>query len=166
VGVLDRKIIDWRFLAMLVVMLLVATACWGFVARQNQVDRLIDISQRSTKQVEVLTAKVDAQNAQADAQSRVAAQQRAALRKQNRDLTTQLQALVDYLTAHGIAVPTLTPASSSSGGGANPKDVPAGPPPHPKHPESPGPTATPAPTTRGIDLGLLCELLPILCTVI
>ena len=156
---MERQILDWRFVAAFAFMTLVLVASWGFVHRQHQVDGLIVVSQRTTAQVQRLSDQLDALKAQAAEDASASLQQRNSLRKQNHQLAAQLQALLDYLTAHGIVVPNLKVATSSGGGGS-PKGR-GHHQPRPHHPAPATPGATPAPTAPSADP--LCDFLPVAC---
>jgi hypothetical protein len=158
---MERRILDWRFVAAFAFMLLVATAAWGFVERNRQTNALIAIADRTTSEYDRLSTQIEALNGQAAAAARASVAQRKALRKQNREQAARLQALLDYLRAHGIAIPqTFAP---QDGGGAHPKGPgPRGP--KPTHLASPGPTATPTPTDPSLT-DVVCGLLavPLIC---
>jgi hypothetical protein len=161
---MGRRIFDWRFVVALAFMMLTVVACWGFVERNAEISRLINVAQRSEE------IAVAARHDQADADAR-AAEQVAALRRQVADLkhqarirsqqqAAQQKALLDYLHSLGITVPRtvyLTPRATGGGGGSGPKA------PAPRHHPAPGsPGSTPAPTAPSADL--LCELAPALCS--
>jgi hypothetical protein len=159
-----RRIFDWRFLAMLTVMLLMIALCFSFVKRVEQADSLIRIAAQNAEQVQRLNDQIDIQAASSN-------RQRAQLREQNRQLRIQLDAVLKALREHGIQIPKLVVTRpSGSGVGSGPKGVPAPRPPEPKpRPGSPAPTGTPTPTggptVLGIDLGPICAFMPAICTV-
>lgn len=162
---MERRIFDWRFVLAFAVLMLAAVASWGFVQRQQQIDGLIVISQRTTAQVQVLNDQLDQLQADADAAEVAASAERDRLRQQNRVERAQFRTLLKYLREQGIDVPQSL-VRREIGGGASPKGRgPRGPDPTPPRPPllpvplvSPGPTATPTPTSPSLT-DQLCALL-------
>lgn len=107
-----KETLDWRLVVSIIVLMLVATACWGFVARQRENQSLADAARRGAVTIHSLNEKVDDLTAQL-AKQRVeqkqanakATAQRIALRKQNRQLSRALQGLLQVLKDNGITVP-------------------------------------------------------------
>jgi hypothetical protein len=154
-----KRVIDWRFCAMVVVVMLVATACWGFVARQAQVDSLISISKTYGEQVKRLNTQMDERdridalrNQQAAARSKAAAHERAQQLK-------AIRLLVKILRENGIDVPAEAFAPTRTKPGSS-TTRPKGP--RRNNPASPTPTA-PNPSPRPTPTPAQCQVLPQLC---
>lgn len=157
---MGRRLIDWRFVAMLSVMLLVMVACWGFVARQKQVDSLIEIARHEQENAADARREQQASNERDAAQIAALLKKVAGLQRQGHNVAAQNRALLDYLKAHGLSPPDL---SFSGGGSPHPKgQAPSGArPPTQPSPSMASPTARPTGTpSPGIGItDPLCALL-------
>jgi hypothetical protein len=131
---------------------LALTVCWAIVHKVNQSDDIVRVAASNAAQVNRLSDQIDAQAVES-------ARQRRLLKDQNRQVHAELTALLRYLRAHGIEVPqtALTPEVKPSES-TRPKAGKAQPAPHPTHPASPAPTATPTPTSPSLG-DSLCGLL-------
>lgn len=102
-----RSLVDWKWLAMLAIVMLVATLCYGAVKRANQADELIGISRQNSDSLTALTTQIRDMQADQDARAALAGAERDQLQAQNRALQTQIKALYDWLRSHNIDVPTI-----------------------------------------------------------
>lgn len=100
-----RRVLDWRFVVALTVMMLVASLCWGFIQRVQQADALLHTSQAMVDQVDDLKRQLATQQ-------RASARRSKAATAERDELQRQLTALLEYLREHGLTPPTFTPSRS------------------------------------------------------
>lgn len=104
-----RRLIDWRFLVMLIVLILVSTVCYSFLQRVQQADSLIDTAEHSVQQVRDLRKQLATQQQMLAEQQQAATERSRRARAERDRLQAQLALVLDYLRDQGIDVPkTLT----------------------------------------------------------
>lgn len=158
-----RKVFNWRFVAMFVVMLLVSVAAYAFVRRVNQTDALVDTARQavrtSARQADELAELRQInkhQAAQSTQRSKVASAERNQLSNQVTELQKQLAALTTFLRENNINVPSSV--STPRAGATRPKGRKPG---KPRHVGPGTPPGTPTPTPSAGDP--LCDLVPMAC---
>lgn len=100
-----RTILDWRFLAMLTVLVLVLVICWGFVQRVRQAETLIAVAEHSAQVAAQQGDELKEQRRMQRSRALQASAERDQLLAQIRGLQAQLASLGKYLRVRGIDVP-------------------------------------------------------------
>lgn len=153
-----RKLIDWRFVAMFVVMMLAVTLCWGFIRRVQQGDDLVRIADRSAQVAERQADEIADLRRTNATRSAQASRERDIQLAQIKRLQRQVTTLLKFLRENGLSVPSEATAPSTGSGENRPKA-------HHRRPTSPGtPTPTaPGPGNPSPSPNMACQLVPALC---
>jgi hypothetical protein len=123
-----QRVFDWRFIVALIIMALTVFVIWDGLHAASERDELARENSVTTQQNTALLKQLDQRQTEAAARDAAASRERATLLAQMRLVTQRadqsaadLKALLQYLKAHGIQVPTQFVYVPLSGATVTPK---------------------------------------------